>query len=127
MKINLNIAFAGILVTSVGVLLFLDKLGVIFPLWLLTWPMLLVLVGVYKMVKHQLRHGSGVILTIIGLVFLAPQFYPNFSVVTFIWPIVLMLLGLSMLFRSQQTNHTWFNKKCAKFACKKAKMNMYEN
>jgi hypothetical protein len=79
------------------------------------------------MIKHKLRYGSGVILTIIGGVFLAPLLYPNFCVVTFIWPIVLMLLGLSMLFRSQQTNHQWFNMKCEKYARKNSKMTSYEN
>jgi predicted membrane protein len=127
-KIKLNVAFAGILVLVIGILLFLNKLGMQLPVWLLTWPMLLMIIGLFKMIKHKLQHGSGVILFLIGGVFMAESLYPIFCVREFVVPIVFILIGLALLFRSgKKRDAGWYKMKCEKYKIRKAKYNTYEN
>jgi hypothetical protein len=109
---RMNVALAGILVMGIGILLFLDKLGIIFPNGLLTWPMLLVVIGIFKMINNKFRHGAGIILILIGGIFLGEIIFPSFCVAEYIWPIALILLGIGVLFRSQKSDTYWLKMKC---------------
>lgn len=112
LKQNLNNVFAGIFVTAIGVILLLSKFGMAFPAWLFTWPIILISIGTYIMIKSRFKSGFGFILSLIGLIFLSEYFYLEFRVIDFIWPIVLILGGISLIFNSQIKKDKWMNKKC---------------
>ena len=52
-KVNENRLIGGLIIIGIGVVLLADKMGVIFPHWLLTWPMILIVIGVFKGVKSN--------------------------------------------------------------------------
>lgn len=124
---RMNVALAGILVMGIGIFLFLDKLGIIFPKWRLTWPLLLIVIGIFKMIKNKFRHGAGIILILIGGIFLGEIIYPSFCVAEYIWPIALILLGIGLLFRSQKSDTHWLKMKCEKYTLKNSKLTIHEN
>ncbi len=101
----------GIIILAVGVVLLLNQMGtVLFPHWLFTWPMILIVVGFYIGARHNFRLGGWPIVMLVGGVFLAEDFYPNLSLSEYIWPIVIIAVGLLMILRPKRRywkRHGW--------------------
>ena len=60
----------GVILVIVGGALLLRNMGYFLPYWLFTWPMILILVGLYSGVKHNFQNNSWIILLAIGSFFL---------------------------------------------------------
>lgn len=90
----------GLFVISAGVLLFLKQMGLPIPHWLLSWEMILIVIGIVMLVKHNFKKTGAYILIIIGAVFMANEFVPDLIEPKFIWPILVIVLGASMIFKS---------------------------
>lgn len=99
MKNNNNQTFA-ILVIVIGILLLLKQVGVYFPHWIFTWPMILIAIGTIIGVKSGFRNSGSLILLILGSFFLLrnndllPDHYGSYLL-----PVGLILLGIILLFR----------------------------
>lgn len=100
---------AGIILVAVGVILLMRKMGYYIPSWLLSWPMLVVTIGLYGSLKHRFKNAGWVIVLLIGLVFLADNFVAGFEISRYIWPVVIIIAGLFMVFGKR-------NKQCGKNA-----------
>jgi predicted membrane protein len=99
----------GILVLVIGVLLLLKQVGVIFPHWLFSWPMILIAIGVITGVRSGFRNTGSLVLLIIGAFFLLrnnnllPDHFGSY-----VLPVGLILLGIILLFRrSTPTGLNW--------------------
>ncbi|MEO6903262.1 MAG: DUF5668 domain-containing protein, partial [Bacteroidia bacterium] len=68
--------FSGIVLVSVGVILLARELGAEIPTWLISWKMLLIVIGISVGVKHQFRKISWLVLVLIGSAFLVSDIYP---------------------------------------------------
>ncbi len=68
---------AGIILVGVGGVLLLRELGFFFPRWLFSWPMILILIGVYTGVKNNFRNNSWIIMLAIGTFFLVNKMIPS--------------------------------------------------
>jgi len=91
--------FMGILLVATGVVLIAENLNLLS--WelshiLISWPMLLVAVGLFNLARRH--YTPGYVFTAIGLFFLAPRildlpenFYQNF------WPAILIVIGIIFL------------------------------
>ena len=103
----------GIAILAVGLVLLAKELGLRFPSWVLSWPMLLIVIGIVNGFKHQFKNSGWLIMILIGSVFLVERIEPDLSVLQFTWPIILIGLGLWFLFgRKHQTfdsnkNNSW--------------------
>lgn len=90
----------GILVLVIGVMLLLKQLGIIFPSWLFSWPMILIAIGLIIGVKSGFRNSGSLVLLIIGSFFLLrnndllPDHFGSYLL-----PVGLILLGLVLLVR----------------------------
>lgn len=93
---------AGIWVVAVGAVLLSRQLGVEYPTWLFTWPVLLIVIGIYISARHLFYNPGGYILMVIGGVFLLDMLTPDIKLSTFIWPIVIITAGLFMIFKSNR-------------------------
>lgn len=99
MKNNNNQTFA-ILVLVIGILLLLKQVGVYFPHWIFSWPMILIAIGTIIGVKSGFRNSGSLILLILGSFFLLrnnnllPMQYGSYLL-----PVGLILLGIILLFR----------------------------
>ncbi|TZF82153.1 hypothetical protein FW774_15800 [Pedobacter sp. BS3] len=92
-------ALAGLLLLVIGLILLLKQLGFFFPGWLFSWPMLLIVFGIFSGVRHQFRNPGSFIMIFIGGAFLADRVVPDFNFTSFIWPMLIIMLGLLMIFK----------------------------
>jgi predicted membrane protein len=103
--------FLGILFVSIGALLILQNLDLLS--WdlshiLISWPMLLIVIGVFNL---QRKAGSaGLIMIGIGTFFLLPRifdvpdhFFHNF------WPLILVIVGIIFIFQWRKTPNFSFS------------------
>lgn len=93
-------AFAGLVVVVVGSALFVKQLGVPMPRWLISWPMLLIAIGVFTGVKHSFKGFGWLILIAVGSVFLADRLIYDFDIHRYFWPALIIGIGLYIMFRS---------------------------
>lgn len=95
--------FLGIVFIAAGALLFADKLGYDIPYrWLFSWPMLLIVIGIYTGIKHSFRHFSWLILVGIGSIFLADRLIADFTITPYLWPIAIMGVGLFIILKPKR-------------------------
>ncbi len=88
----------GSAILLIGLALLAKQMGVDFPRWLISWPMLLIVIGIANGVKHQFRNNAWIILILIGSVFLAEKIMPELSVSQYTWPLILIGLGIFFIF-----------------------------
>lgn len=91
----------GLLLALAGVLIFLRQAGFIyFPAWSLTWPSILIIVGIFLAIVNGFRDMNWLVLVIIGSIFLLNNFFPEWQIRKFILPIILVSIGLTILLKS---------------------------
>lgn len=101
----------GIVLLSIGLLLLIKKLGFFFPDWILSWPMILILVGVVNLIKYQFKSLFGVILTFLGLFFLFErEFNFDFGLDRYLVPIVLIGVGIHLIIKKRKEKNFLENK-----------------
>jgi predicted membrane protein len=99
---------AGMVLLAVGIILMLRNLGYFFPHWLFSWPVILIVLGLFIGFRHNFRNPGGLILIAIGGLFLAEKLNPGVMFHQFIIPVVIMFFGLWMIFgRNRRPN--WSN------------------
>jgi len=93
----------GVLFLLLGLLLLLNNLGFLstdIKHIVLSWQMLLIVIGLLNIHKGEL---FGWILIFIGLFFLLPKFlYFPFDYVRLFWPLLLIVIGLFIIFRGNK-------------------------
>lgn len=88
----------GFIILAVGVLILLRKLDIFYPDWLLSWPMILIAIGVITLVKHEFKSFFGVMMLGLGMYFLLErEFGFHFGIQRFIFPIALIVLGIYLI------------------------------
>ncbi len=94
---------AGIMIITVGVLIFADRSGVIsLPDWLITWPMILIVIGTYLGIRHGFRGPAWIILLIVGGVFMLGQIDDELDFKNYLLPMIVIAIGVAILFRPQK-------------------------
>ena len=84
----------GLILVIVGAALLLRNTGFFMPNWLFSWPMILILVGIYTGFKNNFRNNSWFIITAVGGFFLVSKFIPSLSLEPMFWPLVIIGLGI---------------------------------
>ncbi len=100
----------GVILVIVGGALLLRNMGYFLPYWLFTWPMILILAGVYSGVKHNFQNNTWIILLAIGSFFLVDEFLPNIRLQPAFWPLVIIGLGVLFIIRPSKKNFLFKNK-----------------
>lgn len=97
-------ALRGVMFLLVGVFLLLHNLDLDLPRWVISWQMLVMVIGVILLVKSSFKNIGGVIMIGVATVFMVKEyFYLPYNVVRFIWPVILIVLGLVfIIFRPKQ-------------------------
>jgi predicted membrane protein len=96
---------AGLILVGVGAFLLLRNLGFWLPGWLFSWPMILILVGIYSGVKHNFRNNGWMVLVGVGAYFLISDFIPSLGLQPLFWP--LLIIGLGLLFIVRPGKKSW--------------------
>lgn len=96
---------AGLIIIAAGVALLFRNTGYLqLPDWLFSWPMILILVGVYSGVKHNFQNNSWIILMAIGGFFLLERFMPEIHLKPVFWPIIIIGIGILFILRAGKKN-----------------------
>ena len=89
----------------VGAALLLQQFGFPLPYWLFTWPVLLIVIGIFMGFNHGFRGAGWAVLIIVGSFFLIDDILPGFSFHRFMWPFGILVIGLLLLVRPRR--HDW--------------------
>ena len=101
-----NNIWAGVFVMAIGMVFLADRLGVGFPDWVFSWPMILIAFGIFAGIKHGFKNGGWMIMTLIGTVFLFDRIYDgSVDLIPFLLPGLLIIVGLVIAFRPWRNNH----------------------
>jgi predicted membrane protein len=104
----------GLLIILFGVLYLLKQLKVDVPDYLLSWPVIIIGIGLVVLIKHKFRKLHGYFFILIGGFFLFASWYPDIINKKLIWPILIILFGIAFLFSSNRKkkcrNHARFSK-----------------
>lgn len=95
---------SGVILVGIGLVLFADKLGVFIPHWMLTWPMLVVVIGLYSGFKHNFSNASWIIITAVGVIFLWDEMMLALSLKPYLVPVILVAAGLIIILRPKKNN-----------------------
>lgn len=91
---------AGAIIVLVGCALLADQFDMFhIPDWLLSWPMLLIAIGLYSGAKHNFQNMTWAILIFIGGAFLLDDALPDWNIEDFVWPIGIIALGVYLIMR----------------------------
>lgn len=93
----------GVFIIGFGVLVLLSQIGFAIPEQLLSWEMILILVGIVSLVKHKFKKMFGLVLLVIGGIFMINDFYPYVIETRFIWPVLIIVFGVSIFFKAFKT------------------------
>jgi predicted membrane protein len=103
-------SLGGIIIVIVGTLLLARQLGIEFPYYLFSWPMLLIAVGVYIGARHSFRQWGWLIPVAIGTIFLLDDLIPGIDIKQFAWPVIIICIGLYMIFRPKAGSKDFFKR-----------------
>jgi predicted membrane protein len=104
--------FAGLLLLGVGSVLLLQQLSwFIMPGWIFSWPMYMIVFGIYLGFKHNFRRPNVIIFLLIGTLFLADDIIPGMDIHRIFWPVVVIGFGAWLIMgRRQQHDRAKFEK-----------------
>jgi len=103
----------GLILVGVGAALLLRNLDFPIPHWLFTWPMILILIGVYTGFKHNFQNSSWIILMAIGGFFLFDRYIFDVSLEPYFWPLFIILIGVLFIIRPRRNR--WWHENRDKF------------
>ncbi len=95
--------FLGFILLLIGLVMILERSGILS--WeiydfLLSWKMLLVVIGAF--VFFSGNRGAGIIVMGIGAFFMIPDIFEDYDQIKrFFWPAIILLVGLSVIFGSR--------------------------
>lgn len=94
-----NKIFGGVLLIGFGVILLARKLGVYFPHWIISWPVALMVVGIFLGAKDSFQKTGWIIVTFIGFMFFMRDILPDYDLMQYMWPIGLIVVGMFIILK----------------------------
>ncbi len=88
---------SGMIVVTVGAVLLANQFGAQIPRWVISWEMLLIVIGLYAGAKHSFRNWGWLIPIAIGCFFLVDRIVPELSFRPYIWPVLIIGVGLFIM------------------------------
>jgi predicted membrane protein len=101
---NSGRVIGGIVILMVGLAFFARRADLDLPYWLFSWPMILVVIGIFIGSREGFRPGGWLAVTAVGMVFLADDILDTFDleIGRFFWPSVVIAIGLYMIFKPRR-------------------------
>ncbi|MDT3402747.1 LiaF transmembrane domain-containing protein [Mucilaginibacter terrae] len=104
-------ALAGLILLGVGAMLLLRQFDFFFfPGWIFSFPMLLIVIGVFQGVKNDFKKPSSFILIVLGVLFLSGKIMPWFNARDFAFPVIIIAVGFWLITKKGKQN-PWDKKK----------------
>ncbi len=97
-KVKNNNLWVGLLFLIIGSLLMSKQVGADIPGWVFSWPMILIVVGLFIGLKTGFRDFGWLIMIGIGLIFLVDDIVPEANVSRYGWPLLFISIGAFLMF-----------------------------
>jgi predicted membrane protein len=103
----------GFILLIFGAVLLLQQIGDIFlPSWLFSWPMWVLVIGIYSGVKQNFSKPTAYIMIAIGTIGLLNKIFPGYNLSDMIWPIIIISIGITMILnRNQKWDRSKFKRR----------------
>jgi predicted membrane protein len=96
--------FVGLILLVLGTLLLVRQFTFFFfPDWVFSWPMLLIVIGLFSGFKHEFKNPSWFVMVSIGIIFLSGRLVPELNLRAYLWPLAIMGLGIWLIIKRNQT------------------------
>jgi predicted membrane protein len=90
----------GFILLALGCILLLRTLDLYFlPGYLFSWPMWLIVIGLYIGARKGYQKPAPFILILLGFVFLSHRILPDWDISRFVWPLAIIGFGLWIILR----------------------------
>ena len=89
---------AGFILIAAGTILLFHQLGYFFPSWLISWPMILIVVSLVIGAKNQFANSSWLLPFAVGIAFLVDRALPSINIARYIAPAAIITLGVWVMF-----------------------------
>ncbi len=101
-------ALVGLILLGLGFILLLKSLNLYFiPGWIFSWPVFLIIIGVFIGSRQGYNRPSAFMPIAIGALFLSNKIMPDMELSRFFWPFLIIGMGAYLIFgrkRNQDTN-----------------------
>ena len=87
----------GLFLLVIGAVLLMRQFNIDLPYWLFTWPMILIVVGLFVGAVNGFKDYAWLILIAIGSFFLLDRLIPGIDISNFIFPAIVIGIGLIVL------------------------------
>jgi predicted membrane protein len=106
--------WTGLFMLVIGGLALAKSFGVPMPVWLFTWQMLLIGIGLFIGLRKGFRDGGWFVPIIVGGAFLVNDYFLIGDLRRHIWPLILIVVGLFFILRPRKKRWpSWSEKKNA--------------
>lgn len=100
-------ALVGLFLLGLGFILLLRTLDLYFiPSWIVSWPVFLILIGVFIGSRQGYNRPSAFVPIIIGVIFLSNRILPDMDLNRFFWPFLIIGFGAWMIFGRKKNTKT---------------------
>lgn len=94
----------GMLLLILGIGFLLQQLNFFFiPNWLISWPMGMIVLGLYLGAKHNFQNLVWIILVLVGVANLSEDMFPGADLDRFFWPLGIISVGIWLILRRNQS------------------------
>ena len=98
-------ALVGLILLSLGFILLLRTLDIFFiPSWIFSWPVFLILIGVFIGSRQGYNRPSAFMPIVIGVIFLSNKVIPDMDLARFFWPLMIIGLGTWLVLGRKNNN-----------------------
>lgn len=105
---NKSSTTVGAIIILFGVFLLLNNLdlGFLFPSWLFSFPMILIIIGLVIGVNSKFEKKSSLILLVIGGLFLLRKIFDDFNPFQVLFPAIAIVIGIYIINRNRKVPST---------------------
>lgn len=89
-----NNRWTGLILLLVGGVLLLRQFGYPLPGWLISWEMILIVVGLVIGIRHGFKDFSWLVMIVVGAVFLSDDVFPDIKLRQYAVPVIIITVGL---------------------------------
>ena len=92
-----NNVWAGLLILAIGATFLAREMGAMIPDWLFSWPMIVIVVGLFIGISNRFRDFGWLIVMAVGFYFLIDDIWVDFSFRRYVWPLTIIIIGLVVI------------------------------
>ena len=92
-----NNVWAGLLILAIGAAFLAREMGAMIPDWLFSWPMIVIVVGLFIGISNRFRDFGWLIVMAVGFYFLIDDIWVDFSFRRYVWPLTIIIIGLVVI------------------------------